>query len=125
MMPNRENDPQCSKKKRHIGNDFVAIVYNNAADGSSYKLGTVKGQFINACVVITPLDQGSNRVEIICKPELNEPLGHVKVSYVFSLYQILLYIFYTKRAEQDEVFSRNLTKMNCFYRSLKPCQIEI
>lgn len=78
MMPNRENDPQCSKKKRHIGNDFVAIVYNNAADGSSYKLGTVKGQFINACVVITPLDQGSNRVEIICKPELNEPLGHVK-----------------------------------------------
>ena len=79
MMPNRESDPKCSKKKRHIGNDFVAIVYNNAKNGSIYKHGTVKGQFIYACVVVTPLDEGSNRVEILCLPELNEPLGHVKV----------------------------------------------
>jgi tuberous sclerosis protein 2 len=83
MMPNRENDPQCSKKKRHIGNDSVAIVYNNAKHGSIYKLGTVKGKFIYACVVITPLDEGSNRVEILCRPELNEPLGHVKVTGFF------------------------------------------
>ena len=39
----------------------------------------ISGQFIHACVVITPLDQGSNRVEIQCKPELNEPLEHIKV----------------------------------------------
>ena len=39
----------------------------------------ITGQFIHACVVITPLDQGSNRVEIQCKPELNEPLEHIKV----------------------------------------------
>ena len=81
MMPNRDNDPKYSKKKRHIGNDYVAIVYNEAGDGSNYKLGTVKGQFIYACIVITPLDQGSNRVEIVCRPELNEPLGHVKVCF--------------------------------------------
>ena len=84
MMPNRENDPKCAKKKRHIGNDFVAIVYNNSCDGSSYKLGTVKGQFIYACVVITPLDEGSNRVEIVCRPELDEPLGHVKEAKTVS-----------------------------------------
>ena len=84
MMPNRENDPKCSKKKRHIGNDFVAIVYNNSGDGSNYKLGTVKGQFIYACVVITPLDEGSNRVEIVCRPELDEPLGHVKEAKTVS-----------------------------------------
>ena len=84
MMPKRENDPKCSKKKRHIGNDFVAIVYNNSRDGSNYKLGTVKGQFIYACVVITPLDEGSNRVEIVCRPELDEPLGHVKEAKTVS-----------------------------------------
>ena len=90
MMPNRDNDPKCYKKLRHIGNDFVAIVYNNASDGSNYKLGTVKGQFIYACVVITPLDEGSNRVEIVCRPELNEPLGHVKVMIPNYLIQLLL-----------------------------------
>lgn len=76
-MPNHDNDPRANKKKRHIGNDFVAIVYNNS-DGH-YKMGTVKGQFIYACIVIIPLDEGSNKVFIECKPELDEPLGHVKV----------------------------------------------
>ena len=78
LMPNHEKDPKANKKKRHIGNDFVAIVYNNSG-GGKYKLGTVKGQFIYACIVIIPLDQGSNKVFIECRPELEEPLGHVKV----------------------------------------------
>ena len=30
LMPNRETDPQFNKKKRHIGNDFVSIVYNES-----------------------------------------------------------------------------------------------
>ena len=31
LMPNHpKTDPKCNKKKRHIGNDFVCIVYNNA-----------------------------------------------------------------------------------------------
>ncbi len=81
-MPNTEKDPKANKKKRHIGNDFVAIVYNNS--GSRYKLGTVKGQFIAACVVVVPLDQGSNKVFIECRPELEEPLGHVKVNTQLS-----------------------------------------
>ena len=79
LMPtNVAKDPQANKKKRHIGNDFVAIVYNNSG-GGKYRLGTVKGQFIYACIVIIPLDQGSNKVFIECRPELEEPLGHVKV----------------------------------------------
>jgi len=87
LMPNHpETDPNCNKKKRHIGNNFVAIVYNNAGDNQVYKIGTVKGQFIYACVVITPLEQGSNRVEIQCRPELDEPLEHIKVTYILSYY---------------------------------------
>jgi len=85
LMPtDLSTDPKCNKKKRHIGNDFVAIVYNNAGGNQGYTFGTVKGQFIHACVVITPLDQGSNRVEIQCKPELNEPLEHIKDPRIVS-----------------------------------------
>ena len=80
LMPSHEKDPKANKKKRHIGNDFVAIVYNNS--GGKYKLGTVKGQFIYACVIVVPLDHGSNKVFIECKPELDEPLGHVKVRHL-------------------------------------------
>ena len=79
----RESDPKCTKKKRHIGNNFVTIVYNDrGTPGEPYEFGMVKGQFNYACIVITPMDQGSNRVEIKCRPELNEPLGHVKVKMI-------------------------------------------
>ena len=95
LMPNKDNDPRCDKKKRHIGNDFVAIVYNNAGDGQEYKISTVKAAFMFACVVITPLDQGSNRVEIQCRPELEEPLEHIRVSktkLILSFYSIVCFI---------------------------------
>lgn len=39
-MPNRESDKGCCNKKRHIGNDFVIVVYNDS--GEEYKLGTIK-----------------------------------------------------------------------------------
>ena len=60
LMPNLPGDPQFNKKKRHIGNDFVAIVYNES--GMPYKMGTVKGQFIYAIIVVEPLDFESNKV---------------------------------------------------------------
>ena len=95
LMPNRENDPRCDKKKRHIGNDFVAIVYNNAGDSQEYKISTVKAAFMFACVVITPLDQGSNRVEIQCRPELEEPLEHIRVRKPFSFNEFFITLFLT------------------------------
>ena len=46
LMPNVKGDLQRSlnKKKMHIGNDYVAIVYNES--GHPYNIGTVKCQFI-------------------------------------------------------------------------------
>ena len=90
LMPNKENDPRCDKKKRHIGNDYVSIIYNNAGDSQEYKISTVKAAFMFACVVITPLDQGSNRVEIQCRPELEEPLEHIRVNH-FCFRKLILY----------------------------------
>ena len=40
LMPNKESDPNCNSKKRHIGNDYVTIVYNDS--GEEYKIGIIK-----------------------------------------------------------------------------------
>ena len=56
-MPNSETDLQGNKKKLHIGNDYVAIVYNNS--GEKFVMGTVKGQFIYASII------GKSRTETI------------------------------------------------------------
>ena len=40
MMPKDEKDPDCNHKKRHIGNDYVCIVYNES--GEEYKISTLK-----------------------------------------------------------------------------------
>ena len=43
MPTNQERDPQSNKKKRHIGNDNVTIVYDDAGHGQSYKLVSGSG----------------------------------------------------------------------------------
>ena len=78
LMPNDCHDPQSNKKKRHIGNDYVAIVYNES--GHPYTMGTVKGQFIYAVIVVEPLDFESNRMSVLTKPELEADLGHLATS---------------------------------------------
>lgn len=39
-MPTKDVDKQCCDKKRHLGNDFVSIVYNDS--GEDFKLGTIR-----------------------------------------------------------------------------------
>jgi len=82
LMPNRETDPQFNKKKRHIGNNYVAIVYNES--GHPYEMGTVKGQFIYATVVVEPMDFQSNKISVLAKPELSEFLSHLFSGKVVS-----------------------------------------
>ncbi|RPB16105.1 hypothetical protein P167DRAFT_481825 [Morchella conica CCBAS932] len=52
MMPTLAEDPQCTMKKRHIGNDFVNIVFNNS--GLPWRFGTIPSQFNFVSIVITP-----------------------------------------------------------------------
>jgi len=82
LMPNKEKDPNFNNKKRHIGNDYVAIVYNES--GHPYAMGTVKGQFIYAVIVVEPLDFQSNRISILAKEELKKDLGHRTASRIVS-----------------------------------------
>ncbi|KAI1886623.1 hypothetical protein AGOR_G00197710 [Albula goreensis] len=81
LMPNRESDKGCCDKKRHIGNDFVIVVYNDS--GEEYKLGTIKGQFNFVEVVIKPLDYQSNLVTLQCRKDL-EGLVDTSVAKIVS-----------------------------------------
>ncbi|XP_071359605.1 tuberin isoform X4 [Trachinotus anak] len=81
LMPNRESDKGCCNKKRHIGNDFVMVVYNDS--GEDYKLGTIKGQFNFVEVIIKPLDYECNLVTLQCRKDL-EGLVDTTVAKIVS-----------------------------------------
>ncbi|SZF04243.1 unnamed protein product [Blumeria hordei] len=52
MPTNLNTDPQCSNKKRHIGNDFVNIIFNNS--GLPFDFNTFPSEFNYVNIVITP-----------------------------------------------------------------------
>lgn len=70
LMPNKDHDPNCNEKKKHIGNDYVSIIYNES--GEDYQLNTIKGQFNYACIIVQPLELNSNRIFIKCKDDVSQ-----------------------------------------------------
>ena len=92
MMPTRLDDPHCNNKKRHIGNDYVRIVWNDS--GGIYEFDTLKTQFQFVNIVIEPHSFGSIaafsnniheneyfKVTIQSAPGMTEfaPIGHFKL----------------------------------------------
>ncbi|KAL1970305.1 hypothetical protein VTN77DRAFT_5465 [Rasamsonia byssochlamydoides] len=56
MMPtNLETDPSCINKKRHIGNDFVNIIFNRS--NLPFNFETIPSQFNFINIVITPVSR--------------------------------------------------------------------
>jgi hypothetical protein len=54
MMPtNLESDPACIAKKRHVGNDFVNIIFNRS--NRPFNFETIPSQFNSVNIVITPV----------------------------------------------------------------------
>lgn len=79
MPTNLERDPSCTNKKRHIGNDFVNIIFNDS--GNPFKFDTFPSQFNFVNIVITPASRASFIVRRETKPEtdLGQPFYMVKV----------------------------------------------
>ncbi|KAI8073208.1 hypothetical protein BC940DRAFT_343891 [Gongronella butleri] len=61
-MPTDAHDPKQLKKKRHIGNDHVHVVWNEHK--RDYRVGTIGGDFGNAQIVVTPLSNGLYAVQL-------------------------------------------------------------
>lgn len=57
MMPNDPDDEYCVNKKRHIGNDYVRIVWNDS--GRPYRFDTLATQFQFVNIVIEPHSLGA------------------------------------------------------------------
>lgn len=57
MPTSLERDPNCTLKKRHIGNDFVNIIFNDS--GLPFKFDTFPSQFNFVNIVITPASRAS------------------------------------------------------------------
>ncbi|XP_078200469.1 tuberin isoform X27 [Callithrix jacchus] len=81
LMPTKDVDKHRCDKKRHLGNDFVSIVYNDS--GEDFKLGTIKGQFNFVHVIITPLDYECNLVSLQCRNDM-EGLVDTSVAKIVS-----------------------------------------
>ena len=96
MMPvNLDHDPYCTMKKRHIGNDFVTIIFNNS--GIPYAFDTIPAQFTFVNIIISPearagfvttrlknysdMDKQFYRVEVQVKPGIPtiSPAAETKV----------------------------------------------
>ena len=55
LMPtNRTHDPLCTRKKSHIGNDYVNIVFNNSGLVSGFSFHTFPSAFNYVYIVVTP-----------------------------------------------------------------------
>ncbi|CDH55685.1 gtpase activating protein [Lichtheimia corymbifera JMRC:FSU:9682] len=93
MMPtDLTRDPRCSNKKRHIGNDFVTVVYNDS--GHEYAFDTLPGQFNFINIVVTPHSPASSdphstffRVEMQRRPDMPDigPISDPKLVSAHSL----------------------------------------
>ncbi|KAL7625492.1 Tuberous sclerosis 2-like protein [Parahypoxylon ruwenzoriense] len=57
MPTNLDHDPLCTSKKRHIGNDFVNIIFNDS--GLPFKFDTFPSEFNFVNIVITPESRAS------------------------------------------------------------------
>ncbi|KAK3995034.1 tuberous sclerosis 2 protein [Cladorrhinum sp. PSN332] len=57
MPTNLERDPQCIFKKRHIGNDFVNIIWNDS--GLPFRFDMFPSEFNYVYIVITPAPRPS------------------------------------------------------------------
>ncbi|XP_007640393.1 tuberin isoform X4 [Cricetulus griseus] len=81
LMPTKDVDKHRCDKKRHLGNDFVSIIYNDS--GEDFKLGTIKGQFNFVHVIITPLDYKCNLLTLQCRKDM-EGLVDTSVAKIVS-----------------------------------------
>lgn len=57
MPTDLERDPRCTQKKRHIGNDFVNIIFNDS--GFPFKFDTFPSEFNYVNIVIAPESRAS------------------------------------------------------------------
>lgn len=78
LLPYTENDPQQLQRKRHIGNDIVAIVFQEG--NTPFAPDMIASHFLHAYIVVQPIDPctpNTRWVQRFCVSGLE--LGHIGV----------------------------------------------
>ncbi|KAK3815182.1 MAG: hypothetical protein J3Q66DRAFT_314331 [Benniella sp.] len=75
MMPNHPHDTNFDFKKRHIGNDWVTVVFNES--GADYDFGTISGQFNFITLVVTPVSMAANSAGVPAATGVVQPFKNV------------------------------------------------
>lgn len=88
LMPTIDSDSKCNEKKKHIGNDYTCIVYNES--GEDYNISTIRGQCNYACIVVEPIEMNSSKISILTKPEISSYTGNTTPKIVSDLNAPLL-----------------------------------
>lgn len=75
-MPTIKKDPQFILKKRHVGNDYIHVIWSDHC--RDYKTSTIVSQFGEVLIIIYPLPNGLFRVQIAKKKGIGHfgPLLH-------------------------------------------------
>ena len=68
MMPADEKDEKLVRRKRHVGNDHVHIVWSEHK--RDYDSSVIKSQFNDAHIIIYPLPNGLYRINVYKKPSI-------------------------------------------------------
>ncbi|KAL7949063.1 tuberin [Trichoderma barbatum] len=79
MPTDLERDPHCVAKKRHIGNDFVNIIFNDS--GLPFRFDTFPSQFNCVNIVITPASPAS----FLATRETDSEQAHKKKFYTVQV----------------------------------------
>jgi len=66
-METNRKDLQQVEKKKYVGNDSIHIVWNE--NDKEYKPGTITGAFNFVHIIITPMQNGLCRIEIVRKKD--------------------------------------------------------
>lgn len=83
MPTDLERDPHCTLKKRHIGNDFVNIIFNDS--GLPFKFDTFPSQFNFVNIVMTP----ASRASFIATREAESNKGQQQRGQTFYRVQVM------------------------------------
>ena len=112
LMPLDQNDPNSwIHKKRHIGNNYVTIIYNDSS--SEFRFGTLPSQFDSVNLIVTPLDDDTYQVRMKTKPGFPDfsPLFTPKVisasSVAAFVRQIAIHADRLSQVVQNQTFVSN------------------
>lgn len=91
MMKNREDDNQQVYKKRHIGNDYITIVYIDGSAATDYNVQTITSQFNQVHILISTLPNGLFRVDSRRKNdvEMFGPLNGIHLVTKHALFKLV------------------------------------